>query len=160
MASLKLQANRATPAILSDTINLVDAASLSASGTTTSTTADKLVNTAGLFTTTELIAIGDIVVNTTAADPYPTSAKVTAIDSATTLSLDANIMASGETYEIFRETTDGQVLYIGTAGDLSVVTAGGDSRIFKNIIGGTFFPTNVVRVNLTGTTARDIIALT
>jgi len=64
------------------------------SGTTTSTTADKLVQTGQNFDVT--ITIGDIVHNTT-DDTY---ADVTAVDSATTLSLGADIMASGETFII------------------------------------------------------------
>lgn len=68
------------------------------SGTTTSTTANKLVQTGQNFTTT--ITVGDVVRNTTDS----TWATVTAIDSATTLSLSADIMASGETYVIYSPT--------------------------------------------------------
>jgi len=72
--------------------------------TATSTTSDKLVDTAGAFTTRKVpgkevagtIKIGDTVKNTTDS----TTALVTAIDSATTLSIDTDIMASGEGYQI------------------------------------------------------------
>ena len=53
----------------------------------------------------------------------------------------------------------GVVLYIGTGGNLQVLTVGGDELIFENIPDGTFFPVQVVRVLNSGTTANDIIAL-
>ena len=65
------------------------------SGTTTSTTANKLVETGQNFETT--ISVGDLVHNTT----DDTFAYVTAIDSDTTLSISSDIMASGETYVIY-----------------------------------------------------------
>jgi len=64
------------------------------SGTTDGTTTSKLVDSTQNFVTT--VAIGDLVHNTT-DDTY---AVVTAVDSNTTLSLDADIMVSGETYDI------------------------------------------------------------
>lgn len=64
------------------------------SGTATSTTSNKLVDTAGQFTAN--VKVGDIVSNTT----DNTTASVTAIDSNTQLSLSADIMASGEAYVI------------------------------------------------------------
>lgn len=64
------------------------------SGTATSTTASKLVDTAGQFTAN--VKVGDIVSNTT----DNTTASVTAVDSNTQLSLSADIMASGEAYVI------------------------------------------------------------
>jgi len=68
---------------------------LRSTGTTTSTSANKLVNTAGAFTT-DGTAIGDTVSNTTDS----TTATITAIDSASTLSIDSDIMTSGEAYTI------------------------------------------------------------
>ena len=72
--------------------------------TATSTTGDKLVDTAGAFTTRKTpgkqicgtVKVGDTVSNTTDG----TTALITAVDSATILSLDTDIMASGESYEI------------------------------------------------------------
>lgn len=68
-----------------------------AQGTASSTTTNKLVDAAAAFTT--LLAVGDVVENTT----DNTTAKITAIDSATQLTLDNNIMASGEKYRIFSD---------------------------------------------------------
>lgn len=69
-------------------------------GTATSTTADKLVDTAADFVT-DGIQVGDTVLNLTDI----TSATVTAVDSATQLSLSADIMASGEIYRIQKKGT-------------------------------------------------------
>lgn len=66
------------------------------SGTATSTTSNKLVDSSQNFQTT--ISEGMIVYNTTDS----TYANVTAVDSDTTLSLDADIMVSGETYIIYK----------------------------------------------------------
>lgn len=65
-----------------------------ASGTTDGTTANKLVDSTKTFLST--VMVGDIVRNTTDT----TTATVTAVDSDTTLSLDADIMISGENYVI------------------------------------------------------------
>ena len=53
----------------------------------------------------------------------------------------------------------GCVLYIGTGGDLKVLTVGGDEVTFTNFQDGSFLPVQVVRVFETGTTASNIIAL-
>lgn len=53
----------------------------------------------------------------------------------------------------------GCVLYIGTGGDLKVLTIGGDEVTFTNFQDGSFLPVQVVRVFETGTTASNIIAL-
>lgn len=53
----------------------------------------------------------------------------------------------------------GNVLYVGTGGDLVVTTVAGDKVTFVNIQGGTFLPIQVVKVWATGTTAANIIAL-
>ena len=68
-----------------------------AQGTTSSTTTNKLVDVAATFTT--LIAVGNVVENTT----DNTTAKITAIDSATQLTLDNNIMTTGQTYRIYTD---------------------------------------------------------
>lgn len=49
-------------------------------------------------------------------------------------------------------------LYIGTSGDLSVQTEGGQNVVFTNVPVG-FFPVKVVKVFLVGTSATNIIAL-
>jgi len=76
------------PKIESGTIPTVE------SGTTTATTAGKLVDAGKKFLTT--VKVGDIVLNTTDI----TNAKVTAVDSDTTLSLSADIFTITENYVI------------------------------------------------------------
>ena len=64
-------------------------------GTTTSATANKLVDSTQNFNTTA--QVGSFIKNTTDS----TTASVTAIDSDTTLSISSDIMASGENYILF-----------------------------------------------------------
>lgn len=52
-----------------------------------------------------------------------------------------------------------RALYVGTAGNLAVVTAGGQSVSFNNIPAGSLLPLRARRVSATGTTAGDILAL-
>jgi hypothetical protein len=54
---------------------------------------------------------------------------------------------------------NGCVLYVGGYGDVRVMTAGGDTITFTGVLGGTFFPVQVLRVYATGTTATNIVAL-
>jgi len=54
---------------------------------------------------------------------------------------------------------EGNVLYVGTGGDLTVTTVSGDKITFVNIQGGSFLPIQVIKVWATGTTSSDIIAL-
>lgn len=68
-------------------------------GTTTSTTASKLVDSVKQFSST--VEVGDLVYNTT----DNTIALVSAVDSNTTLSLDTDIIVSGEGYKIFSKTS-------------------------------------------------------
>lgn len=92
------------------------------SGTTSSTTAFKLVESGQNFTST--VNAGDIVHNTT-DDNFTT---VTAVDSDTTLSLQDDTMASGETYviyhrEVTKQTTGGSgILRIGAGVNVSTIT--------------------------------------
>lgn len=56
-------------------------------------------------------------------------------------------------------TNNGCVLYVGTAGNLRVLTVGGDDVTFIGINTGAFIPVQVLRVFATGTTAGNIVAL-
>lgn len=69
---------------------------LRASGTATATTSNKLVASAGNFVV-NAVAVGDIVKNTTTGK----FALVTAIDSATQLSVSADIFSNTNTYQIY-----------------------------------------------------------
>lgn len=154
MAYQKLQARRAIAVPPSDTVNLPNPSAGLQTGTTTGTTADKLVFATGAFTST--VRVGFIVINTT----DNTTAYVTAVDSDTQLSLSVDIMTTGEDFVIYGEaTSDGAVLYIGGAGNLKVTTSGQDDVTFTGLNAGTFVPVQVIRVWSTGTTATTILAL-
>ena len=153
MASQKLQVERALSVIPSDTIGIPEVSTRVSTGTTTATTANKLVDSAALFITGQKVSIGDIIYNTTDS----TIATVEAIDSETTLSVSANIMATTEGYSIYHKETNGGVLYVGATGDLHVLTAGNDEITYKSVAVG-FFPVNIKKVYATGTSATEIIA--
>lgn len=51
------------------------------------------------------------------------------------------------------------LLYVGGAGDISVLTAGGQTVTFSAVPAGSFLPVVVLRVNATSTTATNILVL-
>lgn len=161
MAIQNLQASTAIAVVPSDTINIPNPAAQVASGTQTSATPNKLTDTGATFNDGS-IKVGDIVYDTTTAGLA--IATVTAIDSATVLSLSADIFTATETYAIYDHTAKSNPsLYIGVAGDISVEMAGtGSSIVLKGVTAGSTLPINVTRVNSTGTVtivAGDVIAL-
>mgnify|MGYP003629329982 CR=1 FL=1 len=129
MAYQKLQAYRAIPVIPSDVVNIPNPAAGQITGTTTATTTNKLVNSAAKFLTS--VPPGELI-----------------------------RVGFGESYIIYGEaTSEGCVLYCGTAGNINVVTAGGDQITFSGVNTGAFVPVQVLRVNSTGTSASNIVAL-
>ena len=52
-----------------------------------------------------------------------------------------------------------RAVYIGGAGSLAVVTAGGQSVVFQNLPAGSMVPVRVTQILATGTTATGILAL-
>ena len=52
-----------------------------------------------------------------------------------------------------------RALYVGGAGDLSVVMKGGGSVLFKNVSAGTILALRTTHVEATATTATDIVGL-
>ena len=152
MAYQKLQAGRALAVINSNSINIPNVGGPSQSGTTDGTVPNKLVDSTASFTSN---LQGYIVYNTTDR----TAAYVTGVDSATQLSLSADIMASGEAYVLYADVNPGCVLYVGGAGNVRVLTSSGADLTFVGIAAGTFMPVQVKRVFRTDTTATDIVAL-
>lgn len=156
MPTLKLQVSRALPIYPTDNAQIPYPGNLLVSDSNTSVTANKLVCSTGDFVNRG-VRIGDIVWNS-AANTYAT---VTNVDSATQLSLNADIFtASPVTFQLFDAPQDsaGCVLYIGTTGNLVVLTSGDDIVTFTAIPAGTFLPVNVKQV-YAATTASNIIAL-
>jgi hypothetical protein len=157
MPNLKLQVSRALNVIKSNATN-IPMPSLITSSVTTSTVTDKLVDSTINFVALG-VQIGDTVYNTTSS----TAATVTNVDSATQLSLNLDIMLSGDSYILYSGTNmagsiEPCVLYVGVGGNLDVTTAGGDDIVFFNVPTGTFFPVQVIKVKDT-TTAANIVAL-
>ena len=152
MAYQKLQVGRALTVIASNSINIPNVAGPTVSGTTDGVTTNKLVDSAASFTSNLL---GYIVYNTT----DDTVATVTAVDDAGTLSLSADIMASGENYTIYADDNNGCVLYAGSGGNIRVLTVGGDDVTFVGLAPGAFVPVQVKRVFASGTGPSDIVAL-
>ena len=152
MAYQKLQVERALTVIASNSINIPNVAGPTVSGTTDGVTANKLVDSTASFTSNLL---GYIVYNTTDS----TVATVTAVDDAGTLSLSADIMASGESYTLYADDNNGCVLYAGNTGSVRVLTVGNDAVTFVGIPAGSFIPVQVKRVFATPAPPAGIIAL-
>jgi len=150
MAYQKLQVERALTVIASDTINIPNVAGPTVSGTTDGVTANKLVDSTASFTSNLL---GYIVYSGTQV------ATVTAVDDATTLSLSADIMISGENYTLYADDNNGCVLYAGAGGNIKVLTAGNDEVTFTGTAAGAFIPVQVKRVFATPAPPAGIIAL-
>ncbi len=52
-----------------------------------------------------------------------------------------------------------RALWVGTGGDLTVITQAGETVALLNVPDGSLLPLCVSRVKLTGTSADDIVAL-
>ena len=50
-------------------------------------------------------------------------------------------------------------IYVGVSGDVSLVTKAGNSVTLKNVAAGIIHPIPCTRVNSTGTTATEILAV-
>jgi len=156
MAYQKLQASRALEVIPSDTVDIPNPAMLAISSTTTGAAALKLIDSAGDFINNR-VKIGDIIYGGTVA------AKVTAVDSATQLSVSTAVPAT-TAYKLYSNDApnNGCVLYIGdVSGGVKtrVITAGGDEVTFIGFTAGSFVPVQVKRVKDAGTDSLFIIAL-
>jgi hypothetical protein len=75
--------------------------------------------------------------------------------------MNANIFSgTPQAYIIYSNNNkEGCVLYIGTGGNLRVLTVAGQDVTFANVLGGTFLPVQVLKVFSTGTSAANIVAL-
>ena len=90
------------------------------------------------------------------------AATVVSVDSDIQLTLSATIFtATPENYTVFQGNpkSNSFLLYVGTGGDVSIQTSAAQPVVLKNVGDASFIPINVGRVNASGTTATDIIAL-
>jgi hypothetical protein len=155
MAYQKLQASRALVVYTSDTIDIPNPAGAGISSTTTGAAAGKLIDTTQDFIAAG-VKRGDIIYS-----GGPIVATVTAVDSATQLSV-TTAVGTSRAYTLYNTPdipNNGAVLYVGVAGDVDVITAGGDEVTFTGVLAGSFIPVQVTRVKATSTTASGIIAL-
>lgn len=136
-------------AVKSDTIP-IPTPGTALTGTATATTANKLVNSTGAFIVNG-VKPGMIIWNTTDA----TAATVTSVDSATTLSISADIMTNADAYQIYNEYSEPGVFYVGTAGNVVAITAGGDTVTIA-ALSGSYHPIQISHVKA-ATTATGII---
>ena len=131
------------------------------SGTNTTVTAFKLIDSTGAFITKN-IKTGDIVYSY--ADEL--AATVVSVDSQTQLTLNADIFTeTSKPYDLYAMSSQtsmgnpGCYLYCGELGNISVVTIGGDIVTFYAVPAGTTLPIQVLTLRATGTTATNIVAL-
>jgi len=52
-----------------------------------------------------------------------------------------------------------RAVYVGTDGNVAVITSGGDEVTFQNLNQGSILPVRVSRVLATGTTATGLVAI-
>ena len=103
------------------------------------------------------VQVGDIVYN----NVQGTAATVDQVIDEHTLLLNGDIFPNlGEGFTIYANNgKEGCVLYVGTGGDLHVVTVSGQDVTFVGILGGSFLPVQVLKVYDKYTTASNIVAL-
>ena len=130
-------------------------------GTSTTVTASKLIDSTALFITNN-VKTGDVVHN----DTLGTAATVVTVDSETELTLNANIFtATAQVFTVYAMSSQtsmgnpGCFLYVGGTGNVSVITIGGDIITFNGVPAGTTLPIQVLKLRSSGTTATLINAL-
>lgn len=165
MSTQKLQGYQALNVVKSDFAN-TPYTTVTAAGETSGTITSKVLNgVAGSDFENKGIFAGDIVYNTSTG----LAATVIFVIDDTKINLNASIFlnVAGENYTIYaasavtnyQNANNGCVLYIGTAGDLTVDTISGDEKVFFKKVPAGFFPVQVKKVWATGTGANDIVAL-
>jgi len=155
MSTQKLQVGRALQVIPSDNCDVPFPAATT-TGSNTSVVANRLVDSTKDFIALN-VSPGDIVYNTSSS----LAATVVRVVSATTIELNANIFATSPlSYTLYAEgNNDGCVLFVGTAGNLTIETVGGDTVTFVGISGGQFIPVHIKKVLSGGTIAGGLIAM-
>lgn len=155
MAYQKLQQLRAITVIPSDSIIPMPGNEV-ASGTVAAIGASVLLAPTGV-TFLGKVTAGAVAYNTTTGK----IADVIGIED-DKLFIDDNIFfVIGEDFIVYNiQPNIGPVLYVGGAGDLDIITAGGDSVIMEGVQAGTTLPIMVAKVLDTAeTTATKIVAL-
>ena len=155
MAYQKLQVSRGLAVIPNDDTDIPFPGALMIDSATTGASALKLIDAAGDFIN-KGVRPGDIVYDESVP---PLAATVTAVDSATQLSVTTAIPTTTN-YKLYQGgQNDGCVLYVGTTGTVTVITAGGDEVLFTGVPAGMFMPVQVTKVKAAGTGASTIVAM-
>ena len=87
------------------------------------------------------------------------SALITGVEQTSLLLNVTAAFAIGDTFQIYGSQNNGAVLYVGSAGNVRVLTAGNDDVTFAGVQDGSFIPVNCIKVFQTNTTANNILAL-
>lgn len=154
MAYQKLNASRAWKVIPTDDGIIPEFMVKDGTGTTTGTSANGFQDATVNFLTIG-VKRGMVVVN-------PTSGASAIIQSVSETEIIMNaqpVPNIGDAYAIYGGNNQGAVLYVGTGGEVRVLTSGNDDVVFAGVAGGTFIPVNCIKVFATDTTASDILAL-
>lgn len=156
MAYQKLQAGNAADVYTSDTEDTINLRAVVSSGTLGATTSGAtLVDNTGTFET-DGVKRGDLVVNTTDG----VASRVLSVANERTLVVQTTgLFASGEGFEVWSETNEPAVLYVGGNGNVRVQTVGGNDVTFNGLTAGQFVPVQVKRVYTTDTSATNLVAL-
>lgn len=161
MSVFKTTFSRSLRAHPSDNADIAFPGAINSTGTNTTATALKLINSAAKFITNP-VYIGDVIHNDTAG----TAATVVSVDSETQLTLNADIFTTtAQSYTVYSMSAQagignaGCCLYVGGTGNVSVITIGGDTITFNGVPAGTTLPIQVRRLRSTSTTATLINGL-
>jgi len=109
----------------------------------------------------DVCKIGDIVVNTTAGADYLKSTTISEITDKAILTLTTDIgLVATSTYRIYTSPTEniGCIIYVGGTGDITCVTASGQTVLYSAVPQGIWMPVQVKQVLETGTTATLLVA--
>lgn len=158
MAYQRLQVGRALGVIPNDDVNIPNVAAVTTTGTSTAPAGQNSMKD----TTKDFVALGVKV-----GDVVVTSAGSRRVRSVSTNELLLNIegttsIPNGTAYTIYSQAdnpNNGCTLYVGLAGNLKVLTVGGDEIQFTGVPTGSFLPVHVLKVFATGTDAQNIVAL-
>ena len=169
MAYQKLQVSQALAVIPSDTVHIPDPSTEVLTGTADFSAPGTLTDVGTTFLS-DGIQTNAIVYNTTSGIAY----YVTEVVDDLTLTLSPSSAGTGsDVYVIYNRATIGAVLYVGVGGNIAMLmaakkdapgTVATNSTNFRGLLVGSFLPTQVVGVAVTGsggfyTTATNIIAL-
>lgn len=104
---------------------------------------------------TDGVVSGMVIVNTTTN----ASALITGVEQTSLLLNVTAAFAVADNFQIYGSQNNGAVLYVGSEGNVRVLTAGNDDVTFAGVQDGSFIPVNCIKVFETNTTANNILAL-